>query len=108
MAIRNCPSDNGDVVSLCTLVVNIIGSFIIGIILFSAEFTDSISPTVRIFLATGLCGGLTTFSTFSYETISLIKDSEFFYAGMNVLLNVSLTLAMVVISYFIVKYFFGN
>jgi CrcB protein len=91
-----------------TLTVNMIGSFVLGLILFSTEFTDFISPTVRIFLATGLCGGLTTFSTFSYETISLIKDSEFFYAGMNVLLNVLLTLVMVVISYFIVKYFFGN
>lgn len=62
-----------------TLCVNISGCFLIGIIYALAERTN-FSPEWRFFLATGICGGYTTFSTFSYESLSLLRDGELFYA----------------------------
>src|SRR5215468_3938654 len=73
---------------LATFVVNISGCFIIGILFALSERGSGLSPEWRIFLTTGFCGGFTTFSTFSYESIKLIQDGEFFYLGMYVVLSV--------------------
>jgi fluoride exporter len=62
-----------------TMCVNITGCFLIGVIYALAE-RNNISPEWRFFLATGLCGGYTTFSTFSFESLSLLRDGEIFYA----------------------------
>jgi fluoride exporter len=62
-----------------TMCVNISGCFLIGIIYGLAE-RNNISPEWRLLLATGICGGYTTFSTFSYESLSLLRDGEIFYA----------------------------
>lgn len=62
-----------------TMLVNISGCFIIGII-YALAARNNLSPEWRFFLATGLCGGYTTFSTFSYESLSLLRDGELFYA----------------------------
>ena len=91
-----------------TLTVNIIGSFVIGLVLFYMDSIKIISSEMRLFLTVGLCGGLTTFSTFSYETIKLIQDSEYLLAGTNVLLNVMLTLLAVLLAAFISKLMIGG
>jgi fluoride exporter len=80
----------GEVFPLGTLVVNITGSFAIG---FFAAFTDPegslfVSPRVRQFFMIGLCGGYTTFSSFSLQTLDLVRDGDWFKAGMNILLSV--------------------
>jgi len=93
---------------LGTLTVNIIGSFIIGLVLFYLDSIKLISSEMRLFLTVGLCGGLTTFSTFSYETIKLIQDSEYLLAGTNVLLNVFVTLLAVLLAAFISKLIIGG
>jgi fluoride exporter len=80
-----------------TLVINITGSLLIG---FFAELTAPegrwlVSPTFRTFFMVGICGGYTTFSSFSLQTLSLAQDGEWLYAGMNILLSVALCLVAV-------------
>lgn len=86
-----------------TLLVNIIGSFLLGIIMFYLNEKDLIGNEIRLFLTVGLCGGFTTFSTFSYETLMLIRDSELLLAFYNVILNLVLCLAGIYIAYLISK-----
>lgn len=74
-----------------TLVVNVSGSFLLGAILRYGIETPTLTPEVRALLTVGFCGGYTTFSTFSYETIALLKDGEWTrasaYAAASVLLS---------------------
>lgn len=90
-----------------TLVVNTVGSFLLGIIMYYLDSNQLINQQTRLFLTIGICGGLTTFSTFSYETINLLKDKQYLLAGGNILLNVFLTLLMLFIAYKLSKLFSG-
>jgi CrcB protein len=73
-----------------TFVINVTGSFIIG---FFATLTGPdgriFAPTdVRQFVMIGICGGYTTFSSFSLQTLNLMNDGEWLYAGANIVLSV--------------------
>ncbi len=59
-----------------TLIVNIIGSLIIGIIYGISEKGDFLSPEIRLFLTVGICGGFTTFSTLSNDAFILLRQQE--------------------------------
>jgi CrcB protein len=76
-----------------TLVVNIAGAFLIGLIMEFALRSTLVSANLRIGLTVGFLGGLTTFSTFSYETFRLLEDGEFLIAAGNVLTSVLVCLA---------------
>ena len=67
-----------------TLAVNLAGSLVLGFLL-GAQRHLGLSPAVFALLGTGLCGGLTTFSTFSYETLRLLEDGAVSEAGLNVI-----------------------
>lgn len=71
-----------------TLTVNILGAFIIGLISEFSLRSTLIPPSLRIGLTIGFLGGLTTFSTFSYETFRLLEDGEILFASINVLASV--------------------
>lgn len=60
-----------------TLTINLTGSFLIGLLMRIGFESDWISPQARIALTTGLLGGYTTFSSFSYETAALLRDGEY-------------------------------
>lgn len=91
-----------------TLTVNIVGSFILGLVIFYLDSLKLVSSEMRLFLTIGLCGGLTTFSTFSYETVKLIQDSQYLLAGTNILLNVVVTILAVLLAAFISKLLIGG
>ncbi|ADG13873.1 CrcB protein [Methanocaldococcus infernus ME] len=76
---------------LGTLIVNILGSFILGFIMYFSLYS-TINPEYRLFIATGFCGALTTFSTFSYETFLMIEEGLYIKALLNILLNIILCL----------------
>ena len=72
-----------------TFVVNVIGCFLIGLLAGLSDRGSLISPEVRLLLTTGFCGGFTTFSTFSYESMALLKDGELMFLAANVGLSVA-------------------
>ena len=76
-----------------TFAVNILGAFIIGLVMEFGIRSALLSPGLRAGLTIGLLGGLTTFSTFSYETFRLLEDGEFLVASVNVLASVFVCLA---------------
>ena len=80
---------------LGTLVVNVTGCFIIGVLTTLAEHHHVLSQEARLLLITGLLGGFTTFSAFGFETVLLLRTGEGMLALMNVLLSVSLSLLAV-------------
>jgi fluoride exporter len=67
---------NGAQFPFGTLVVNVLGSFILGLVMTLSLERGLISPEVRILLGTGLCGGFTTMSTFSYESVALLQYDD--------------------------------
>lgn len=82
---------------LGTLLINIIGSFLIGIVFSLSEKSDIISQEAKIFIAVGICGGFTTFSSFSIENLFLLRDGQYIqmilYSLLSVFLGISAALA---------------
>ena len=62
-----------------TFVVNLVGCFLIGIIYAASEKTTFVAPQVRLLLITGFCGGFTTFSTFAFENMNLLRAGDIVY-----------------------------
>jgi CrcB protein len=75
-----------------TLVINVSGSLLLGVLMRYALATPSVSAELRAFLTTGFCGGYTTFSTYSYETATLLEDGQYGRAGTYALASVVLAL----------------
>ncbi len=83
----------GSTFPLGTLAINLSGSLLLGFLLRYSLGTPAISPEVRAFLTTGVCGGYTTFSTFSYEAAALVEDGDYHRAAWYIGLSVVLSLA---------------
>lgn len=82
-----------------TLVVNVTGSFLLGAFLRFAVETPALTPELRALLTIGFCGGYTTFSTFSYETVALLEDGEWGRAGWYVALSLGLSLGATLLGF---------
>lgn len=80
-----------------TLLVNIVGSFVIGFFgaLTGPDGRLMVHPDIRQFVLVGICGGYTTFSSFSLQTLNLAQDGEFVRAGLNIGASVALCLLAV-------------
>ena len=76
-----------------TLAVNVLGSFVIGFVAGAASKTAVISPAAAVFWKAGFCGGLTTFSTFSLETVGLFEKKQWGIAGAYIAASIALTIA---------------
>ena len=77
-----------------TLIVNLTGSFVIGLVQQLGAEALLIPAGTRLFLTTGMMGGLTTYSTFSYETVRLMETGAWFQAWTNILVTTALCLAL--------------
>ena len=88
---------------ISTLAVNIIGSFIIGIIFGLSLKTPLISNQMKLLLATGFCGGFTTFSSFSLDSFGLIRDGEYMYFFLYIALSIILGLLAAFIGVQLIK-----
>ena len=75
-----------------TLIVNLAGGFLMGFVMEAAAGAWAIPAGLRLFLTTGVMGGLTTFSTFSYETVSLLSEENYLAGTLNIGLNLSFAL----------------
>ena len=73
---------------LLTLITNIIGAVLIGFIVGITDKKDNVSPNTVLFWKTGVCGGFTTFSTFSLETYMLFENKSYALGGVYVVLSV--------------------
>jgi CrcB protein len=86
-----------------TLFVNVTGSFVIGVLGALTSPEGKMTPQSRALATqlfiTGVCGGYTTFSSFSLQTLNLIRDRQWFYAGGNMLLSVFLCMIAVWLGY---------
>lgn len=75
-----------------TLIANVAGSFIIGMIYALTEKGNLLNPELRLFLAVGICGGFTTFSSFAYNNFTMIKENSItlllFNVGGNLFLGI--------------------
>lgn len=79
-----------------TMIINVSGSLLIGFAIGLAASRLALTPTWRLLVVTGFCGGYTTFSTFSYETYELFNAGSIWRAGLNVTGSVILGLLGVV------------
>lgn len=78
-----------------TLAVNILGCFLIGLIHGLAESRNMLGTDTRIFLFIGVLGGFTTYSTFGFESLALLKDGAMLKASANIIIHVFVGLAAV-------------
>jgi len=76
-----------------TLAVNVIGSFLLGVILQGSGDAALFSPTARVVLGTGVMGGFTTYSTFNHETLQYLQAGAWVMAGLNVAVTLIVCLA---------------
>ena len=86
-----------------TFIINIAGCLLIGLIYGISEKGNFLSSDIRLFLTVGICGGFTTFSTFSNDAFMLVQEQEWFRFALYTSLSVFLGLVAVFFGRFIIK-----
>lgn len=88
-----------------TLIINVMGCFFIGFISYIAVKNENIvTPNLKLFLTTGIAGGFTTFSTFSYESCNLIKNGQIYTAAGYIFFTYILGLGAVFFGFLLAKF----
>lgn len=103
--LSNYLNDYENGVPYGTLAANVIGSLLIGIILGLALKNETLSQNTVLFLATGFCGGFTTFSTFAYENHLFLRAGDFMSFALYTIASFVLGFAMVFFGMWLVKFF---
>ncbi len=86
-----------------TLFVNVIGSFIIGVVIALSLKSNVISQNQSLFFAVGFCGGFTTFSTFAFENNSFLKNGDYFSFALYTSVSIFLGVFAVMLGLFLMK-----
>ncbi len=94
----------GGVFPYGTLTVNLIGSFLLGLIMEGSQHSTLLNAEIRMGITVGLMGGFTTFSTFSYETVRLLEKGSFGSAAANILLSVIICLFAAALGIFVARH----
>lgn len=86
------PISESAVFPIKTLLINVLGAFVIGVLMFSFQGARSMDPKLLLMLRVGVCGGFTTFSTFAFETFELLEGNSFaaaiLYAALSLALGI--------------------
>lgn len=88
-----------------TLTVNLVGAFIIGLVIALFNRMTHWDPVWKMLLTTGFCGGMTTFSTFSLEVVYMLQDGRFGAALLNIALNLFGSIALTIIGFMLVSWY---
>ena len=99
-----CPSGT---FPITTLLINFIGAFVIGLIASYVAYITPMNTNLILFLSVGLCGGFSTFATFSLETVELLENSKILMGLSYAFLSLAVCLLAIYISKLLVKYFAG-
>ncbi len=89
---------------LGTLVANLVGGYLIGLFMGVSVLSSTLAPEARLFLVTGLLGGLTTFSTFSSEAVTMLARGQYGWATTHVLVHVLGSIAMTGLGVYTVQF----
>jgi CrcB protein len=82
---------------ILTLLTNIIGAMVIGFVVGIVEARNEISPNTTLFWKTGVCGGFTTFSTFSLEAVGLMERQQYWQGALYIALSICCCMAGVIL-----------
>ncbi len=88
-----------------TLTVNLVGAFIIGLVIALFNRMTHWDPVWKMLLTTGFCGGMTTFSTFSLEVVYMLQDGRFGAALLNIALNLFGSIALTILGFMLVSWY---
>ena len=95
----------GETFPVGTLLVNIVGCFLAGFLFYLMQERFLVNQTVRTAIMIGFLGGFTTFSSFGLQTFTLLRDSEFGFAALNIVVSNLFGLLMVWIGYTLARAF---